>query len=77
MMRRPLNCIEDLEGVERVSGQVTGSCALAERIRKVAADLVRSCGSRTRRDVLDEEVGEMTRLLADTQPGNAAGRVEG
>jgi FMN reductase len=60
-------------------GGRAGSSALAERIRKAAADfvrLMRSCGSRTRRDAFDEEVGEMTRLLAGIRPDNPAGGVE-
>ena len=60
-------------------GGQAGSSALAERIGKAAADfvrLLRSCGSRTRRDAFAEDVGEMTRLLTGTQPGNPMGRVE-
>jgi FMN reductase len=60
-------------------GGHTGPSGLAGRITAAAADfarLLQSCGARRRRDVFGEEVEEMTRLLAATQPGNAAGQVE-
>lgn len=60
-------------------GAQSGPAALAERINKAATDfarLMRSCGSRTPRDVFSEEVDEMTRLLASAQPGNVVGQVE-
>ena len=60
-------------------GGRTGSSGLTERITKAAADfgrLMRSCGSRARRDAFDVEVDEMTRLLTGTQPGNSSGNVE-
>jgi FMN reductase len=56
-----------------------GSSGLAQRITQAAADfarLMRSCGSRARRDVFDEEVGEMTRLLVGAQAGDVIGEVE-
>ncbi len=60
-------------------GGQAGSSRLAERIRQAAADfvrLMRSCGPRTRRDAFSEELSEMTRLLAGTQPGNPTGNIE-
>jgi FMN reductase len=56
-----------------------GSSGLGQRIERAAADftrLMRSCGSRARRDVFDEEVGEMTRLLVGSQSGESIGNVE-
>jgi FMN reductase len=60
-------------------GNQAGPSGLAARIDKAAADfarLLRSCGARKRRDVFEEEVSEMTRLLTTAQPGNVAGDVE-
>jgi FMN reductase len=60
-------------------GSRTGPSGLGERISKAAADfarLMQSCGPRTRRNVFSEELEEMTRLLAASQPGNAVGQVE-
>ena len=57
----------------------TGPTGLAERIAKAAADFTRlmlSCNARTRRDMFDEQVSEMTRLLTAPQPGNDNGGVE-
>jgi FMN reductase len=56
-----------------------GTSGLGERIKQAAADfvgLMRSCGSRARRNVFDEEVGEMTRLLIGSQSGDSVGKVE-
>jgi FMN reductase len=56
-----------------------GSSGLTQRIEQAAADfarLMRSCGSRARRDVFAEEVGEMTRLLMSSQPGDSSADVE-
>jgi FMN reductase len=56
-----------------------GPSSLGERIHLAAADfarLISSCGPRKRRDVFEEDVDEMTRLLADATPGDAAGGVE-
>jgi FMN reductase len=56
-----------------------GSSGLGQRIERAAADfarLMRSCGSRARRDMFEEEVDEMTRLLAGSQPGDLIGNVE-
>jgi FMN reductase len=60
-------------------GGQAGASNLGERINAAAADftrLVSSCGPRKRRDVFDEEVTEMTRLLAGTQTGDATNPVE-
>ncbi len=60
-------------------GAHAGTSGLAERIRKAAADfvrLLRSCGSRSRRDAFSEEVDEMTRLLTGIRPGSSTGNVE-
>ena len=60
-------------------GGRTGPTGLADRIERAAADfarLMRSCGARQRRDVFDEEVSEMTRLLSIAQPGSQSGHVE-
>jgi len=60
-------------------GGTAGASHLAERIERAAADftrLMRSCGSRTRRDVFSEEVDEMTRLLSGAQPGTPNQSVE-
>jgi FMN reductase len=60
-------------------GGQAGPYGLTERIRHAAVDfvrLMRSCGSRTRRDAFSEEVNEMTRLLTGIQPGNPTGNVE-
>ena len=56
-----------------------GTSGLAQRIKQAATDfarLMRSCGSRARRDVFGEEVSEMTRLLTGSQPGDAIAEVE-
>ncbi|TCC01514.1 FMN reductase [Kribbella soli] len=63
---------DDFGGQARASG-------LAVRIQKAAADFVRlmtACGTRTPRDTFNEELDEMTRLLADRQPGPSSGHVE-
>lgn len=55
-------------------GAQSGPGGLAERIRRAAEDfvrLLRSCGSRARRDVFREDVDEMTRLLGGL-PGDAS-----
>jgi FMN reductase len=60
-------------------GSGAGESGLGARINTAAADferLISSCGPRKRRDVFDEEVGEMTRLLAATQRGDASAHVE-
>ena len=60
-------------------GGQAGSSGLTERIRQAAADfvrLMRSCGSRSRRDAFSEEVNEMTRLLTGTHPLNSTGNIE-
>lgn len=61
-------------------GSGAGPSGLAERVNRAAADfrrLLQACGARERRDAFNEELGEMTRLLTSTQPGDVAGQVEG
>ncbi len=60
-------------------GSGTGEAGLGERITTAAADfarLISSCGPRKRRDVFDEEVDEMTRLLTGAQTRDPANPVE-
>lgn len=55
-------------------GAGEGSVGLDLRIKKAAADfarLLRSCGPRKRRDVFEEQLGEMERLLGS--PGGRTG----
>lgn len=56
-------------------GAQAGPSGLADRISRAASDfarLVSSCGTRTRRDLFNEEVSEMTDLLARAQPTGPA-----
>lgn len=60
-------------------GTAGGSGRLSERISHAAADfvrLLRSCGSRTRRDAFAGDLTEMERLLGASGPGNEDGLVE-
>jgi FMN reductase len=60
-------------------GAQEGSRGLAERIGKAADDIARllqACGPRTRRDVFNEELTEMERLLAGWQPRGDGDTVE-
>lgn len=60
-------------------GTAGGSARLSERISRAAADfvrLLRSCGSRTRRDAFAGDLTEMERLLGASGPGNEDGLVE-
>jgi FMN reductase len=55
------------------------STGLSERINKAADDfarLLQACGPRARRDVFAEELTEMERLLAGSQPRDGGGDVE-
>jgi len=59
-------------------GNHAGASGLGERINRAASDfarLISSCGPRERRDIFNEEVDEMTRLLADADPDGAPGQV--
>jgi len=52
-------------------GARSASGGLAERIGRAAADftrLLRSCGTRTRRDAFAEQLAEMEQLLGGTAP---------
>jgi FMN reductase len=56
-------------------GAQTVSGGLAERIAKAAADyvrLLRSCGTRVRRDAFDEQLHEMERLLGQSAPDDTS-----
>src|SRR6185437_2700871 len=56
-------------------GARSASGGLAERIGRAAADftrLLRSCGTRTRRDAFAEQLAEMEQLLGGTAPGRNA-----
>ncbi|MFG1930892.1 FMN reductase [Mycobacterium sp. NPDC048908] len=60
-------------------GAQQGSAGLSERITKAAQDfarLLQACGPRARRDVFDEGVTDMERLLAGWQPRSAGESVE-
>lgn len=60
-------------------GAQRGSVGLSERIRKAADDfarLVQACGPRARRDVFNEELTEMERLLAGWRPPEGNENVE-
>jgi FMN reductase len=61
-----LHAVVSPTGVYAATDDFGNSTQLAERIGRAAADftrLMRSCGSRVRRDSFDDEVNEMTRLL--------------
>jgi FMN reductase len=61
-----LHAIVSPTGVYAATDDFGNTTQLAERISQGAADfvrLLRSCGSRTRRDSFDDEVNAMTRLL--------------
>jgi FMN reductase len=60
-------------------GAQQGAAGLSERITKAAEDfarLLQACGPRARRDVFDEGVTDMERLLAGWQPRGAGESVE-
>ncbi|OBF36198.1 NADPH-dependent FMN reductase [Mycobacterium sp. ACS1612] len=60
-------------------GAQQGTAGLSERITKAAGDftrLLQACGPRARRDVFDEGVTDMERLLAGWQPRGAGESVE-
>jgi FMN reductase len=60
-------------------GAQHGSGGLSERISKAANDfarLLQACGPRARRDVFAEELTEMERLLAGSQPRDGGDDVE-
>lgn len=60
-------------------GTYQASGDLSQRIHKAAADfvrMVRSCGPRQRRDVFDEQLSEMERLLGKSQPSYTVEGIE-
>jgi FMN reductase len=62
-----LHAVVSPTGVYAATDDFGNTTQLAERIGQAASDfvrLMRSCGSRVRRNSFDEEVNEMTRLLA-------------
>jgi len=61
-------------------GSGAGESGLGQRIKIAAVDfarLISSCGPRKRRDVFDEEVNEMTRLLTAAQNRDRTNPVDG
>jgi len=71
-----LHAVVSPTGVYAATTDFGSQAGLTDRISKAASDfsrLLQACGPRKRRDVFAEEVGEMTRLLASTEQGNAYG----